>query len=65
MKVKINALNLEIKNICNSWSYKIGRFITFIPRKIVGGFKCIKENGFKYTCGRFLVHLHLKKDPYK
>lgn len=30
-------------------SYKIGRIITFIPRKIVGGIQCVKDHGFVYT----------------
>lgn len=33
-------------------SYKIGRFITFLPRKVKGFFRCIKENGLKYTVTR-------------
>ena len=32
-----------------SASYRIGRFITFIPRKISGGIRCCIENGFSYT----------------
>lgn len=55
----------EIGNIHNSWSYKCGRFITFIPRKIRGGIRCYKEHGFSYTVQRFLVHLRLVSDPYK
>ena len=34
-------------------------------KKMSGGVKCLKEHGFKYTFDRILVHLHLKKDPYK
>lgn len=49
-----------ITAIRSSWSYRIGRFITFIPRKIRGGIRCYKEHGFKYTYYRFLEHLHLK-----
>ena len=41
------------------------KFFLWIPRKIKGGVRCLKDNGFKYTCGRILVHLHLKEDPYK
>lgn len=52
----------EFNEIKNSKSYKIGRFITWLPRKIRGGFRCLKENGFKYTVKRVLVHLHMKKD---
>lgn len=55
----------ELQEIKNSYSYKIGRFITFIPRKIRGGIRCYQEHGMRYTLERFLVHLHIKEDPYK
>lgn len=48
--------------IHNSWSYRIGRFITFIPRKIRGCIRCFKEHGAVYTFNRILVHLRLKSD---
>lgn len=50
----------EAAEIRKSWSYRIGRFMTWIPRKIRGGIRCYKEHGFKYTYYRFLKHLHLK-----
>ncbi len=37
------------------------RVITFLPRKVHGGFKCIKEHGLRYTFDRMLVKLHLKQ----
>ena len=41
------------KNLCRistgSRSYRIGRAITYIPRKTRGGILCLKENGLKYT----------------
>lgn len=43
-----------------SASYRIGRFITWIPRKVRGFFRCYREHGWRYTCKRVLVHLHLK-----
>lgn len=42
----------EVELICSSWSYRIGRFMTFIPRKIRGGICCYKEHGMKYTLRR-------------
>ena len=39
----------EIDSIHASWTYKIGRFITFVPRKIRGGIKCCQEHGIAYT----------------
>jgi hypothetical protein len=42
----------EIAAIHSSWSYRIGRFITFFPRKIRGGIRCYREHGMKYTLNR-------------
>ncbi|MBQ1237717.1 MAG: glycosyltransferase [Oscillospiraceae bacterium] len=42
----------EVGNICASLSYRVGRMITFIPRKVRGGYRCLKEHGVKYTVRR-------------
>lgn len=55
----------ELARVRSSWTYRIGRFITFIPRKVRGGLCCYQEHGLSYTWNRLLVHLHLKDDPYK
>lgn len=51
----------KYKNECSlirqSATYKIGRFFTFFPRKIRGGIRCYKDNGFKYTLRRIKVKL--------
>ena len=52
----------EIELIHASASYRIGRFITFIPRKLRGGIRCYREHGWSYTWQRVLVHLGIKKD---
>lgn len=52
----------EIELIHASASYRIGRFITFIPRKLRGGIRCYQEHGWSYTWQRVLVHLGIKKD---
>ena len=49
---KYEETKKEIQNIYKSKSYQIGRFITFIPRKIRGGIRCYKENGMQYTLNR-------------
>lgn len=41
----------ELEKIKKSTSYKIGRIITFIPRKVIGGYNCIKDHGIFYTVG--------------
>ena len=48
-----------------SVSYRIGRAITWLPRKFRGGVRCYQEHGFRYTFNRLLVHLHLIQDPEK
>ena len=62
----IRHLNVdEAALIRASWSYRIGRFITFIPRKLRGGIRCYREHGWSYTWERVLVHLRVKEDPYR
>lgn len=65
LEQQLTLAHQEIGNIHNSWSYKCGRFITFIPRKIRGGIRCYKEHGFSYTVQRLFAHLRLIPDPYK
>ena len=42
----------KIKDLEKSRSYRIGRSLTFIPRKLRGGIRCWKEHGFVYTLKR-------------
>ena len=49
---EISKLQTEINSIRASASYRIGRFITFIPRKIRGGIRCYNEHGMRYTMRR-------------
>ncbi len=42
-------LRYQLECVHNSASFKIGRKITFLPRKIRGGIQCIKDHGFLYT----------------
>ena len=55
-------LQREIASIHQSWAYRTGRLITWLPRMLRGGILCYKEHGFKYTFERVLVHLKLKKE---
>jgi hypothetical protein len=50
----------ELQEVRASWSYRIGRGITFVPRKIRGGVRCWRENGLRYTCVRFKEKLRNK-----
>lgn len=39
----------DFLNITSSYSYRIGRAITFFPRKIAGFIRCVQESGIRYT----------------
>ena len=40
-------------------SFRVGRLLTWLPRKLRGGIRCYREHGAKYTLGRLLYHLRL------
>lgn len=42
----------RLNQLKSSYSYRIGRKITYIPRKIRGGILCYKQHGIKYTLNR-------------
>lgn len=50
----------ELYDIKHGYSFRMGRFLTFIPRKVRGGIRCYKEHGFIYTVKRTLWHLGFK-----
>jgi len=50
----------EVEGIHSSVSFKLGRFFTWIPRKIRGLIRCYKEHGMRYTLRRTTEHLLLK-----
>ncbi len=59
---KQNArLKRELDCVRKSASYRVGRGLTFLPRKLRGGVKCYQEHGAAYTADRLLVHLRIKK----
>ena len=39
-----------------SVSFRVGRGITWMPRKLRGGIRCYQEHGLRYTARRFLEH---------
>lgn len=51
----------QIKKIKKSTTYKTGNFILYIPKKIKGGFKCIRQHGLGYTVKLFLKKCKLIK----
>lgn len=61
-KKKLLNAEKEITLIRMSASYKVGRFITWVPRKLRGFARCIKDNGFKYTWYRCIEHITIIGD---
>lgn len=59
-RARLSAKEKELSAIKNGYSFRIGRIITFVPRKLRGGFRCYKEHGFIYTFKRTLWHLGFK-----
>lgn len=51
----------ECCDIRASWSYRIGRFITWPYRMARGFYRCYQEHGWRYTWRRVLVKLHITK----
>ena len=47
----------ELRNIRNGYSFRIGRIVTWFPRKLRGGIKCFRQHGAVYTAKRTLEHL--------
>lgn len=39
----------ELLEYKKSYTYKVGKIVTFVPRKILGGIQSIKDDGFIYT----------------
>ncbi len=50
-----------INDMQKSLSFRIGRVITWLPRKLRGGARCLRENGFSYTLRRIPAHFTHKK----
>lgn len=50
--IVIKELQETLYNIEKSKSYRIGRTATFIPRKVLSGILCYRENGAVYTIKR-------------
>ena len=55
----------ELNSIKGSVSFRLGRAITWAPRKARGLVRCCREHDAKYTFERILYHLHLGPDNEK
>lgn len=57
LKVQNVRLQYDLDCVHNSVSFRVGRAITWAPRKVRGGVRCLKEHGAAYTARRFLEHV--------
>lgn len=46
---RVHGWELELNAVQTSVSYRLGRTLTWLPRKLRGGVRCIRENGWAYT----------------
>ncbi len=51
---QFNEVNGELNAVQSSLSFRLGRALTWLPRKFRGGARCLKEHGLKYTLKLFL-----------
>lgn len=51
-----------LDDVHHSVSFRIGRVITWFPRKVRGGVRCLRDNGPTYTFWRTLYHLGIKHE---
>ncbi len=62
---KARNLEGELNSIKGSVSFRLGRALTWAPRKVRGLVRCYQEHDAKYTAERILYHLHLGPDNEK
>lgn len=53
---KNKKLNKKLSDIRNGYSFRIGRIVTWCPRKLRGGINCVRQHGVGYTAKRMLEH---------
>lgn len=56
---ELKFTKMQMEQLRNSTTYKVGNCITFLPRKILRGLLCCKEHGVMYTIRRALKKLGL------
>ena len=55
------TLQYDLDCVRRSASFRVGRAVTWLPRKIRGGVRCLRDNGLGYTLRRLLYHMGLRK----
>ena len=53
---KSRKLAKELYDIRHGYSFRIGRMVTWFPRKLRGGIHCVRQHGAVYTAKRVLEH---------
>ena len=59
LKKERDKLKKERDSLKKSLSYRLGRALTWFPRKLRGGVRCLKEHGVSYTFRRLLQKLRI------
>lgn len=62
LKQRIAEREQWLDDMRASVSFRVGRSITWLPRKVRGGVRCFREHGAGYTVRRTLYHMGLWKD---
>ena len=57
VEIKNQKLSKELWDIRQGYSFRIGRIVTWLPRKLRGGIKCFRQHGMVYTAKRTLEHM--------
>ena len=57
LQTNVEKTTKSMSALKNSYSFKIGRAITYVPRKIRGGLRCYQDHGISYTIKRTIEHL--------
>ena len=61
-KKEADRLRGDLESVHTSVSFRIGRGVTYLPRKLRGGVQCYRDHGAGYTFRRVLYHMGLWKD---
>ena len=62
LKEQNARLQYDLDCVHASVSFRVGRAITWAPRKVRGGLRCLRDNGAGYTVRRTLYHMGLWED---
>ncbi len=60
LTAEYEQLNSEYTAIVSSNTYLTGKIVLWMPRKVRGGIRCLKENGLKYTIRHFFEKIVTK-----